>query len=51
VLYGRLQVAELLLEKGADINAESASGATPLSIADAANFQLIAKMLRDKGAK
>ena len=33
VLYGRLEVAQFLIEKGAEISAKSSSGATPLSIA------------------
>ncbi len=50
VLYGRYEVVEYLLDKGSDIDAKSASGATPLSLADAAHFERIAKMLRDRGA-
>jgi hypothetical protein len=51
VLYGRFEVAEYLISKGADVNAKSISGATPLSLADAARFELIAKLLREHGAK
>jgi hypothetical protein len=50
VLYGRYEIVEYLLDKGSDIDAKSASGATPLSIADAAHFERIAKLLRDRGA-
>ena len=51
VLYGRFEVAEYLLDKGSEVNAKSASGATPLSLALAANFQRIEKMLRGRGGK
>ena len=50
VLYGRYEIVEYLLDKSAEINAKSASGATPLSLADAARFERIAKMLRERGA-
>jgi hypothetical protein len=50
VLYQRYEVAEYLLDKGSDINAKSASGATPLALADAAHFERIAKMLKERGA-
>lgn len=51
VLYGRYEVAEYLLDKGSEVNAKSAGGATPLSLADAAHFQRIAKLLRERGAR
>jgi hypothetical protein len=50
VLYGRFEVAEYLLEKGSNVNAKSASGATPLSLAQAAKFERIAIMLKSRGA-
>jgi hypothetical protein len=49
VLYGRYEMVEYLLDKGSEIDAKSASGATPLSLADAAHFERISKMLRDRG--
>ena len=51
VLYGRFEVTEYLLDKGSEINAKSASGVTPLSLADAAHFERIAKLLRERGAR
>jgi Ankyrin repeats (3 copies) len=50
VLYGRYEIVEYLLDKGSDIDAKSSSGATPLSLADAAHFERIAKMLKERGA-
>ena len=50
VLYGRYEIAEYLLDKGSDIDARSSSGATALSLADAARFERISKMLKERGA-
>jgi ankyrin repeat protein len=41
----------MLLNKGADVDAKSSSGATPLAIATTARNRDIAEMLRARGAK
>ena len=51
MLYNRYEVAEMLLNKGADVGAKSTSGATPLAIATAAKNRTIAELLRARGAK
>jgi ankyrin repeat protein len=47
----RTEIAEYLIDKGADVNAKSSSGATPLGLALAANFHTIERMLCTKGAR
>ena len=49
VLSGRREIAELLIEKGVDINTDE-SGPTPLDIAIMIGRTEIAKMLITKGA-
>jgi ankyrin repeat protein len=51
VLYRRTEIAEYLIDKGADVNAKSASGATPLGLAIAANYHTLGDMLRKHGAQ
>ena len=43
--------AEYLIGKGADVNAKSPSGATPLGLAIAANYHTLAAMLRTHGGR
>jgi hypothetical protein len=50
-LYNRYEAAQALLARGADVNAKSVSGATPLTIAQTANYQRMAKLLRDSGGQ
>jgi ankyrin repeat protein len=47
--YGQKDVAELLLAKGASINAKADDGSTPLSLAAAKGHQDVAKLLRQHG--
>ena len=51
MLYARLEVAEYLVEKGADVNAKSVSGATPLALAVAAKNEPIIVRLKELGAR
>jgi ankyrin repeat protein len=44
-------VVELLIERGADVNAKSKAGVTPLQAAVANGFADVAKVLREHGAK
>jgi ankyrin repeat protein len=48
---GRLEVVELLLARGAVVNAANKSGATPLHAAMANGFGQVAAVLRAHGAK
>lgn len=48
--YGDLMIAELLLEKGADIEATDKNGYTPLSWAAQRGYEAIARLLLEKGA-
>jgi ankyrin repeat protein len=41
----------MLLNKGADVEAKSSSGATPLAIATTARNRTMADLLRARGAK
>ncbi|UKZ61609.1 uncharacterized protein TrAtP1_002869 [Trichoderma atroviride] len=47
---GREAIVKLLLDKGADVEAKSISGQTPLSYATRLGNQTIVKLLLDKGA-
>lgn len=49
--YDRLQVAALLIAKGADVNAKAASGETPLAIALSQESEQVADLLRTHGAR
>ena len=49
-LYNHLEVAELLIEYGADVNAKANNGRTPLHFASAKNNNEIARLLISKGA-
>ena len=46
---GRMEVAKLLINKGADVNAEGNEGITPLAIAE--SYTKIVELLRKHGAK
>ena len=48
---GRLEVVELLLSRGADVNAANKAGATPLHAAVANGFEQVAAALRAHGGK
>ena len=49
--YRHTEIAKLLIDKGADVNAKDMSGDTPLDLADINNHQDIATLLRVHGAK
>jgi ankyrin repeat protein len=49
--WGKLDVARLLIEKGADVNARNKSGKTPLAAAEENGFPEIAAALRARAAK
>jgi len=49
--YGRIRMAELLIDKGADINAKNNKDQTPLDIAVSQGHTEIAELLRKHGAK
>ena len=51
MLYRRTEIAEYLIQKGAEVNAKSPSGATPLGLAIAANYHTLANMLRSYGGQ
>jgi ankyrin repeat protein len=51
VLYARLEIAEFLIGKGANVNAASVSGATPLALAIAAKNEPIAARLKALGGR
>jgi ankyrin repeat protein len=42
---------ELLIENGADFNLTTRDGSNPLKIAEEMNYQGIARLLRERGAK
>jgi len=48
--YGLKEIVELLLDKGADVNAKEEVGWTPLHYAAAMSHKAIAELLLDKGA-
>ncbi len=49
---GHRQVAQLLLDKGADVNAETSDeGQTPLEVAEEKGHKEIVELLRKHGAK
>jgi 26S proteasome non-ATPase regulatory subunit 10 len=48
---GRLEVVQLLITRGADVNAANKAGATPLHAAVANGFDQVAAALRAHGAK
>ena len=49
--WGRIQITELLIANGADVNTKSATGRTPLDIANKNNKSEIADLLRCHGGK
>ena len=49
MLKGRKEIAELLIVKGADVNAKEEDGYTPLDVAK--RYPEIADLLRKHGAK
>ena len=49
--WGRTSVVELLIARGADVNAKSKSGVTPLAAAEKNGFAETAKVLRQHGAR
>jgi ankyrin repeat protein len=51
VLNGHVEVAELLIAKGADVNARTPDGHTPLSLAKALGHTKVAALLKKNGAK
>jgi ankyrin repeat protein len=46
---GLKDVAELLLAKGADVNAKDSYGGTPLKLADSNGHAGLAELLRQRG--
>ena len=44
-------MAELLIAKGADVNAKSKNGRTPLDVAEKEGYNVIIKLLRKHVAK
>lgn len=48
--HGRVEIMKLLLDKGADVNAESKNGLTPLHIATHYNQNAAVDLLLDSGA-
>ena len=48
--FGRIKVARLLLEKGADPNIEGRNGLTPIHVATHYNHINVALLLLEKGA-
>lgn len=48
---GHEQVAKVLIEHGADVNAKGSAGATPMSLARSRNLPIIVELLKAKGAK
>ena len=49
--WGRIQIVELLIANGADVNTKSVTGRTPLDIANKNNKSKIADLLRCHGGK
>ena len=49
--YGRKEVVELLIAKGADVNANSDDDGTPLDLAIKYNHTKLADLLRKHGGK
>jgi ankyrin repeat protein len=50
-MEGHRETAELLIDKGADVNAKSKVGVTPLDLAEAHNQTETADLLRKHGGK
>ena len=46
-----VSVAELLIAKGANVNAKDDQGKTPLRLAKEMNFQEMVELLKSKGGK
>ncbi|MHC4570142.1 MAG: ankyrin repeat domain-containing protein, partial [Planctomycetota bacterium] len=51
VRWGYQDIAELLLENGADINAKDSGGKTPFDIAIEKDYRALSEFLREKTAQ
>jgi len=51
VFRGNKDLVELLIQNGADVNAKSGQGETPLALAEQREHREIVKLLQKHGAK